>query len=705
MPPKAYKLTPEQVQGMGEWGMVPEEYTGDAPHDYGTAINGNLPFMNQYAHELLKKAQKNAAIKYHDKTLNRVAGFTPTQLSAQTAAKDILRTSANTDAIDTARREIKGTFGNKAHSKVKPELEAATRSPLSIEDRPIFDSFDKHYKNLRKTVLDEMTENYVKKLKPKVDYAFMQHGLWNTSLRPKHKDEVLSNLQRDTARDLTKMGMDINKQAFHEVGAHKTRKLQAAELAGNLINRENENANVGAQNLAAVEKSHLLNKIAGTDIANKIGAEEQAQEEAKLKQAYEHQQEEREAPHIALAREVAVHRGAVAPMQLSASKAHENLRPNLPQVGAGLLGQAYQMMQPQKSKKGGQIKSYAEGGHVVDPRHNQEMDQMLAQYKEQEGNPQAEAIGNMGAHLLATHGQNPINALGSGFKVYNHTMKSHQHNKRVQLERAMNLMKDIQRSRFDQQDTMLKFKEMQRLHDAQIAQAGASANYHNAAAKQFDTPAFLGAEGSSKEVSRFLPRGAHESEEYKQQIRLNAKSEEEAKKKIDSLISADNSISLMEDAFKKGIGATGPIPGHLPNWLATTFSGKTENRREFEQQSIKSVLDEMAAMKGVQSDKDLAYIQRTAPSLTDEPETIQTFLKNSRAVINRQKEAEAYIDEATKHGMSRHEAEKEFQKWAMKNPLFGENVKKSEDKETQSSSMIDFSSMSDEQLMKKAGLA
>jgi YesN/AraC family two-component response regulator len=105
---------------------------------------------------------------------------------------------------------------------------------------------------------------------------------------------------------------------------------------------------------------------------------------------------------------------------------------------------------------------------------------------------------------------------------------------------------------------------------------------------------------------------------------------------------------------------------------------KIANRRVFEQEAVSNVLDALNKMKGVQSDKDMEYIKRTAVSLSDDPATIKAWFKKTQSLIDRGKQGKQFIDEAVSKGMSREEAEKSYHDWAINNPLVYKGAEKTQ---------------------------
>jgi hypothetical protein len=63
----------------------------------------------------------------------------------------------------------------------------------------------------------------------------MTHGRWNGPARQQHQTHVLSELQKNMARDLVKLRASGFEKALGEVAQHKQRRLDSANIAGQFM--------------------------------------------------------------------------------------------------------------------------------------------------------------------------------------------------------------------------------------------------------------------------------------------------------------------------------------------------------------------------------------------------------------------------------------------------------------------------------------
>jgi hypothetical protein len=692
-------------------------------HDgYGSYESGNLPYWNQQrfdlgeriAEELAQKTyqQLPSAVSQKRERHNRVG----TNLDALVREYDAKRKSEK-NPYSIAQKEIGNSFQTKTHEGIKPALEAAGRSPFAPQDSEFMNQFDQRYNDIGKSVLDEMTENYLKNIVPKVQGNRIQRGTFNNTGGTRHElDSVLKGLHKDVNRNLTHLKARGLEHGLEEVHKHKMRGLEAAQLGSNVQEKEKESTIRGAQALQDAERGQHIHDISALDQQRKQAAEEQAHEEALLREQQERAKDKQEFAVNKLAQEAQLISGLPATHVSHVGKITEPRPANPYETGAGIIGQMVGLMHNQKAQTiktggsvqekafhkfqklvatsmvrrrcGGSISKYAPGGAVsYEPNAGMtpEIEKQLAvlqQMQRSQGTPMGNAFWNMGSHILSKTGsdEGPMASFGEASKVFRDTLDTHENKAFDMKAKEINLLSDINQSRQRQQELVREheFKnkslaETSRLHDAQIAREQAHANYYNQQTKALGTSS----SGNAGE-SGYLPKGFHESTELKERIKAEGKAKERYLEQAKAIDEAQNHLNIMKDASEK-LGPTGPVAGILPNKLVTfNDPEKIANRRVFEQEAVSNVLDALNKMKGVQSDKDMEYIKRTAVSLSDDPATIKAWFKKTQSLIDRGKQGKQFIDEAVSKGMSREEAEKSYHDWAINNPLVYKGAEKTQ---------------------------
>lgn len=646
-------------------------------------------------HQRFKRAQKLAHRGY-DPLPSTIAPITELQKKARTKAS--LLADAKHDNYEVAEKEIKDASKKGGHKEVAPMLKEATRASTSPEDAKMVNHFDDIAKKMAQQMRMEGKDFYNREIAPKTNYAYIQSGLWNSPLRNKAQAHAWAEMEKGVQNQEAKMLWEAKHAGLAEAGHHKQRNLDAAKEAGSLIEREKENANVGAQNLAKIESQKGIHGALDLEMMNQMGKQHQAEEERGLLEDREQARAEQLHPHQQMAMQAAHEQGSTLPVEFPHARKEQPMAPNHAMNLAGVTA----LMAPHVLGND-QQKKYAAGGPVLPdvpmtPEMTYQM-QLANEMRQPQANPHGAGFHELGAHLLASQGKNPYQAFGEGMQKYGEAVNKAKASHQDQRERAANIMQKIQASRLDQQQILMNYghkekelKESKRVNTANIASHNAHAKLFEAQAKQLEAP--------PTDSSRFVPKGMHESEEYKQHVKLNAKAQENANERKNAIAEAESTINSMRNAVKGGIGVTGPWLGKLGENVATGWDPeKLANRRVFESGNVKNLLKNMEKMKGTQSELDRITMERAELSFTDDPETIEKFLGMQEAYVARAKELEAMIDKDVESGIPQFEAEKRAHQWATKNPLFKAEEQKQEKQPEQQKYLATL-----EQKMKERGL-
>lgn len=663
--------------GLPSQAPSPSHFEELPPH-YERDDHGGVHWEAKNRHALHARAHREAHEPYRPLP-SQIAKISPLQKVARLKASELA--AADHDAYDTAQREIQGSFGKSSHKMVKPMLDMAASSSTGPENQQTLNYFDDLAKKMALQMRMEGKDFYEREIAPQTNYAYIRHGLWTSPKRNKAQQEAWKGIEKGIQDQEGKMLWEAKHRGLEEVARHKQRNLDAAHLAGNILEREKENSALGATAASNIEARKGFHNLTDLEMANQVGRQEQAEEERKLGETYEQARGEQLHPWRQMAHQQAIQSGLPFPAVFTGAKEAQPTPPNASAIGAATLASlAPHMLGTQERRAAGGLVGYADGGHVLPevqmtPEMAYQM-QLAQEMQHQQSNPHAAGFADLGAHMFANLGQDPLKSFGEGLQHYNKTVRDQQQAHQLQKERAANIMQQIQRSRLDQQQVIMDFdhkkkslEEQARLHNAQIGHYGAQNELLKAQTDLYKKPQDTG--------SGLVPKGYTQSEEHKQQVKLNSELEKKSLEEREGIIEADNMVHSMENALKKGIGATGP----LANMLTFDTFRKNEtlaNRRLFQSESIGKLMDALNKMKGTQSDTDMAVITKSMPTFDDPPEAIEAFVNKYRMVVDRAKQADRFIENEVKHGKSRLEAKKEWQQLALENPLFAVSSKSPE---------------------------
>ncbi len=156
------------------------------------------------------------------------------------------------------------------------------------------------------------------------------------------------------------------------------------------------------------------------------------------------------------------------------------------------------------------------------------------------------------------------------------------------------------------------------------------------------------------------------------------KEQNEAKKEFNlsrKAIDKDiNNFRHFKSLINKGIGKTGPVAGLMPDVVATWLdTPEVASNRFLAQKALnEKVLEMSGAMKGAQSDKDMAIVQGTVPSMSDTPLTFKKYLDKWEKLAIRAEDEKKFIDGKVKQGFPITQAQEEWHEYVNANPLFAE---------------------------------
>ena len=576
------------------------------------------------------------------------------------------------DNFSLGQQEIKASFSSK-NKHLRDMILAKT---LDVGESPLRDAHEigsflsDKYRGMSSSVLDEMTENYLSNILPKANLGYMG-GSWNSPQRRTHNEKVLSNLHKDVSRNLINLEAKTAEKGLEEAGQQRTRQLYAAKGAAEMLNQQQQEASRGAETLANLEKTKIGSDLAKIEAARTLGAEEQNFEGSRLEEMQREALRQQEYPLEMIERQLGASRGI--PTASYATHQQISQQPNYAAIGAGGIGNmAAAMMYPQQlqqRKSGGLIQKYAPGGFVLPKVENDPQTQLIEQEAQslmnEPYNPQQallHGIAKAGDKIAERYTGMPGIA---GDMADTHL--AHQEAHAVKRARGLNLIQQVQASRVKQQNFLAELEYKNKHHSETL---GETSRHHRAI------------EGFKERELNPSKGGRHF--EHPEQAKQHYKTEQEIK---DNLLESrktaqefNDSLSLIKKSYED-MGITGPGAEYIPDVLAVAFSkeGSLANRRAVGMEIKKSVLAQLAKQKGVQSDKDMAYMAKTLPDFNDTKSVWKQWIDNGEIFKQRNAEHNKFIKEKTSQRISYQDAQNQWQDYITENPLFEKKGEASSD--------------------------
>jgi hypothetical protein len=483
---------------------------------------------------------------------------------------------------------------------------------------------------------------------------------------------VLSNLHKDVSRNLINLEAKTAEKGLEEAGQQRTRQLYAAKGAAEMLNQQQQEASRGAETLANLEKTKIGSDLAKIEAARTLGAEEQNFEGSRLEETQREALRQQEYPLEMIERQLGASRGI--PTASYATHQQISQQPNYAAIGAGGIGNmATAMMYPQQQlqqrKSGGLIQKYAPGGFVLPKVENDPQTQLIEQEAQslmnEPYNPQQallHGIAKAGDKIAERYTGMPGIA---GDMADTHL--AHQEAHAVKRARGLNLIQQVQASRVKQQNFLAELEYKNKHHSETLGET----SRHNKAMERFKERELTPSEGGR-------------DFEHPEQAKQHYKTEQEIK---DNLLESrktaqefNDSLSLIKKSYKD-MGITGPGAEYIPDVLAVAFSkeGSLANRRAVGMEIKKSVLAQLAKQKGVQSDKDMAYMAKTLPDFNDPKSVWKQWIDNGEIFKQRNAEHNKFIKEKTSQGIFYQDAQNQWQDYITENPLFEKKGEASSD--------------------------
>ena len=626
-------------------------------HLYNKAEDPNVKRNLGLTYEFIKNKKPNPvnSPQDHVKALGIMAQQLNEPLKLQLSSQQDLYTklksqqSADNDTFKVLENELLGSLHDKTHDHVKPLIEASIADISPDEREKINKEVWEDQTDYRKALIDEMVENFNTHIKPGLSYKYMQKGLWNSPAREAAERQAFFKHRENLDRHLIKIAEEEKSRRRSELLEGRHKKLQAAQLASNILEKQKEHANVLAHTVPEMHRQQLAQNLAKIEAANQIGKEQQAQEEAILTEEAMHEQMQKEHEIKQIANEAAITAGMPSQIHFSFTRAPENLRPNPAVLGAATLGATADALNSmnQRKKSGGLVQKFAPGGQVMSedslPAGMMEQYQLLQQQKNSNlGNSLLDAVGRMGSIIAQRHGEDPVRSFGHATEGFRNTLMAHKQAENEQRARSFNMMQEIQKSRVQQQQFLMnmdlhnrQLAEQKRLHDSQIGLNAAHAKAYQEA--------------------------AHKPKLDKADNEILSQTNKEMLAAPELLEDLDRLNLLAGEIETGGVTADMPILSH-PRVQEALGSGNREHIEEFDKIANDFVL-KAASKFGAKAGARIAQMFKEAkPHRGMKKEAIHNIISKVKNQINEEIERGSFINDALEQGISPKKALTTYQK-------------------------------------------
>jgi len=606
--------------------------------------------------------------------------------SLHTTAKELLQRNNPGESLRLGREEIAAAGRTDVPREIAPYLAKASETPAAF-----LKEYEMNYTPIIENFRREAAKDFLERDLPSINNQFASRGAFYSGAREhainKARADKEQRIEHEIARLLTH-GREEGMKHYHQ---ERQGHLKQAEVAGHAHGAQQESRLRGAEALrvnSGMEQAALHQQASGLE---QLGRTEQQQAQNELNVRQQEHAQEMERPFIQQMRKAAIASGAPHPHpQLSP----ESMNPPPPSVyglGSGLIGQMAGLVgqqQTQAHARGGHVRQKFAAGdsvnraasqlqelrkHVEATPEEAEMRESAQHFKNHRANPMADYLFAAGSHQLANLGGSPMKAYGEGAQLGMDAYKRAQGTNLSAQDKYYNLMNKINQTKMDQHQFLAQYhsviqqqEEAARHHRNQESETRRAHNMsHSLNSSMLSTlaqprnphlPHF-----SSKEEEKSFWK---EQEAAKKEFRLNRKA-------IDKDI---NNFRHFKGLIDKGIGNTGPGVGLLPNAIATWLDKPEIAANRFLAQKAlnEKVLELSGAMKGAQSDKDMAILQGTVPSMSDTPLTFKKYIDKWEKLSTRAEDEKKFIDKKVKEGFPITQAQEEWHEYVNANPLFTE---------------------------------
>lgn len=678
--------------------------------------------------EIIERSRKQAELPYEIYRGERIAPFS----SLQNQSFDLAQRYAQpAHQYGQAQSTIQGALNRNIGTEISPYIQRGTAAPGAEE---INQFLNPHQQQVIENIGRYGSRNLTENILPNIQNRFISSGQYGSTGH--------QNLTGRAIRDTQEGISQAQAQALH--GGYNTalqaalgqqeRQLQAGQLAGTTSGKDVERQLLGAealQNLAVAEQNQGLR---GVGVLNQLGGQQQQQEQNAANTAYQNFQAQQNFPYQQTARLNEIARGLPASTQVYGNTVQPTppLQPQASpysQMGGLLMGVTGAMNQRQGYAQGGEVRKlshhrhYAEGGSLspiqqganaaIDTTELRAMRDQAQNLSRPQVDPFWAAISRAGFNMAANRQPGVLAKLGeagnAGLDEY-HSQLGNQDNRGLQSAKIMNLIDNTRRLQAERNRSheleKEKFgqhqKEFGMTHGIQQAHLGLARKKLNQE-KELYEHGFKGLKG----------RTIGENDLYK---KSNQSALEESRKSITTLPALKSNLNLLESLAKKL--DTGPTKGRIARTSSTLGSlagvGNAEDIDQFDSLTNSLVLDLGNQLKGSQiALGKLKIIEQSKPQLTKVKGGNIEIIHHMQDLAKLAEEKARFINKALKSNINAIDAEDAFNQYADAKLEYEEKGEKFPNtpqdflegmKSGLSPKGEDLSSMSDEELMKIAGM-
>jgi hypothetical protein len=644
------------------------------------------------------RLQENQSLARRAETMlgqtSRLAPLNP----LHTTARQLLERNNPEESIRLGREEIAAAGRTDIPREIAPYLERASESPAAF-----LREYEVNYAPVIENYRREAAQDFLQHDLPRINNQFASRGAFHSSAREAALNKARANKEQRIEHEVARLLTHGREEGMRHFNEQRRTHLTQAEILGRAHQGQQDSRLRAAEALrvnsatgqaALHQQAAALGQLARTE-------QQQAQNELNVRQL-EHR-EAMERPYTQLSRKAAIAIGAPHPHPQLSPQSMNPPPPSVYGLGSGLIGNMMGLMGQQQDQsqaqhmyaRGGSVRrGYAAGDsiaraasqlqqlkqHVQESPEEAEMRQTAQGFKNHRANPMANYLFTLGSHQLANLGEDPMRTFGEGSLHGMRAFKEAQGTNLSAQEKYHNLMDKVNQSKMYQHEFLTKYHSFMQEQEQEAQryqqQLGETSRHHKATeeeTRRVHDLIYGNKLGTEAPSNPNLPQFSSKEEEksfWKEQ--QEAKKEFRLQRKV---IDKDiNNFRHFKSLINKGIGTTGPVIGLVPNALATLLNKPEIAANRFLAQKAlnEKVLELSGAMKGAQSDKDMAILQGTVPSMSDTPLTFRKYLDKWEKIATRAEEEKKFVDKKVKQGVPITMAQEEWQEYVNANPLFSE---------------------------------
>lgn len=680
----------------------------------------------------IEKSRKLGAEPYQKYMRDRIAPFSPLQNQAFQNAETY---SAPEPRYGTAGETIENALGRNIYgNEVRPYLQRGTTAPGAEEVGQFFNPYQQQVvENIGRMGSRNLLENIL----PRIQDRFIASGQYGSTGHQNLTNRAIRDTQEGISNAQSNALQGGYNTALQAALGQQEKQLQAGQLAGTAAGRDVERQLLGSEALQNLAGAEQLYGLRGAGVLSQLGAQQQQQVQNAHNIAHQEFIEERNHPYKQLQYEHEIARGLPVNSQVY-SQSIQPAPPPLPQASpytqaggllAGFTGMAGQR---QGYAHGGEVKKlshhrhYAEGGSLspiqqganaaIDTAELKSMRDQAQSLSRPQTDPFWSSIARAGFNIAANRQPGVLAKLGeagnAGLSEYQSQLANQDqrglasakimnmidNTRRLQAER--NRSHELEREKFSQHQ-----KEFGMHHAIQQGHLGL-AREKLAQEKELYEQGLKGLKGRTQVEDDLFKKS-------------NQSAIEEARKSITTLPSLKSNLNQLEELAKKL--DTGPTKGRIARSNSTLGSfagvGSAEDIDQFDALTNSLVLDLGNQLKGSQvALGKLKIIEQSKPQLTKVRGGNLEIIHHMQDLTKLAEEKARFITKSIKSKINAIEAEDAFNQYAdaklehedkgTKFLYTPEDFLKGIESgiSTSDSESIDLSSMSDEELMKIAGI-